>query len=348
MARRFVFPEPKLVVLDEFDPGAVRPEDVRVRLTWSLMSTGTENTAFNGIFDPASHWGDYVTYPFCPGYSSTGEIIEIGPEVTGVAVGDQVFHMWPHSSEAVLPAVSAFPVPEGIDLAAANWAALAGIAYIGIRRAAIRVGETTVVIGAGPVGQMVTRWAALAGSGRVIVIDPAAERLTLAKEGGATDVIASPVSEAVEAVREINGGRRADVVIDTTGRAASFAEGLALVARFGRMVIVGDTGDPTKQHLTRDVIERGVEVIAAHGNYMPFVMGLVSPASWETAELSDVLAERTLGWRAFSAMFFEIVRQGRFPLDAMISHTFPAEQAADGYALVNARRGETMGIAFRW
>lgn len=348
MAQRFVFPEAKRVEVQVFAPGKVEAGDVRVRIAHSLMSTGTENTAFNGIFDPASHWGDYVQYPFYPGYSSSGEVIEIGAGVTSLRPGDRIFTMWPHASEHVLREVAAFPVPDDIDLAAANWAALAGVAYVGIRRARIAVGESTVVIGAGPVGQMVIRWAALAGSGRVIAIDPAADRLDLAMAGGATETIAAPVVEALADLRVLNDGRRAHVVIDATGRAASFAEGLALVADFGRMVLVGDTGDPTRQHLTSDVIGRGVEVIAAHGNYMPYVMGQVAMGAREGAANDKVLAERVLGWRAFSAMFFDLVRQGRFPLEGLISHTFPAEQAAEGYTLVNERRGETMGVSFTW
>ena len=173
-------------------------------------------------------------------------------------------------------------------------------------------------------------------------------RLELARAGGATDVLASPVAEALDGVRAANGGVRAVVVIDATGRAATFAEALPLVADVGRLVIVGDTGDPSGQHLTSDVIARGVSIVGAHGNYIPYMLGLQGAAAREGRAEEQVAAERTLGWRALAATLFDLVRQGRFPLDGTISHTVPATDAAEGYRLVTEQREQTMGVSFAW
>jgi 2-desacetyl-2-hydroxyethyl bacteriochlorophyllide A dehydrogenase len=348
MERRLVIPEPGSVLIEWNDLPTVGPGEIRVQIEQSLISTGTEMTAYSGLFDADSHWGAYVQYPFHPGYSSAGQVTETGPDVMEVKALERIFTMWPHASGHVLPQVAAFPIPAEISLEQANWCALAGVAYVGICRAAIAPGESVAVIGAGPVGQMATRWAGISGAGRVTVIDPAAGRLELALAGGATTVIRVPVSEARQSLFEANHGHRPPVVIDTTGRAATLAEALPLVADFGRFVLVGDAGNPTEQHLTSDIISRGIQIMGTHGNYMPYVIGQRNLAQREGLSQEQVLAERVLGWRAFSALFFDLVCQNRFPLDGLISHSFSSDDAAQAYALLSERRTETMGIALTW
>src|SRR3954468_21708013 len=147
--------------------------------------------------------------------------------------------MWPHASEIVLPIEAAFLIPKAVDPVIANWCALAGVAYVGICRAAIRTGESVAIIGAGPVGQMAIRWAAISGAGTVVVVDPAEARLALARTGGASEVVAEPVATSGPAILAATGGKRPQVIIDATGRAATMAEALPLIADFGRLVVLG-------------------------------------------------------------------------------------------------------------
>ena len=348
MARRITFPAPERVILESVNPAALAPGEVRLAIAQSLISTGTEMTAYGGRFNPDSHWGAYVRYPFSPGYSSTGTISEVGTDVDDALIGTRAFTMWPHASSHDLPALCAFPIPDDVDFEQANWCALAGVAYVGIRRSRLTAGESVAIIGAGPVGQMATRWAAVSGARQIIVIDPVGSRLTMAEAGGATDVLALNVADAIPALPEVASSGRPQVVIDTTGRADTFAEALPLVADFGRLVVLGDAGDPTRQHLTSDLISRGVEVIGAHGNYMPYVMGVQAWQSREGQSEAVVLEQRVHGWRAFSAFFFALVADGRFPVDGLVSHRFPAEDAAAAYGLLAERRTETMAIALDW
>jgi threonine dehydrogenase-like Zn-dependent dehydrogenase len=111
------------------------------------------------------------------------------------------------------------------------------------RLGGLHTGQSVVVQGCGPVGLAATWLAHLAGAHPVITVGAPAHRLAMARRFGATDVVdmqAVPdAAERARIVRERTGGRGADVVIEAAGALPAFAEGMGLVARAGRYLIVG-------------------------------------------------------------------------------------------------------------
>ena len=63
---------------------AVQPGEIVVQLQRSLISTGTECICLQRNFAPGSHWDTWVKYPFRPGYSAVGVVIEAGDFVKAV------------------------------------------------------------------------------------------------------------------------------------------------------------------------------------------------------------------------------------------------------------------------
>lgn len=326
MPARIVFTGQRNVSLEGFATPAVGPDQVRVRSLCSLMSTGTENIVFNRLFDPGTHWDQWVRYPFYPGYSTIAVVEACGDRVTSVKVGDRIACRAPHASHHVLAADRCFPLPAQLDARQAAWFALAKIAFIGARAASYQIGDSVLIIGAGPIGQMSTRWARALGARHIVVVDPVAQRLPLARAGGATATIAEPIAEAEAAVRAACAGVLPRVVIDSTGHAAVFAAALRLVADRGRVVVLGDTGSPASQGLTSDVITRGLTIVGAHDCHVD--------AQWNDASIA--------------AYTFALAGEGRFPLTDLITDVFNPDRCAEAYAAANARRGDTMGICFDW
>jgi L-iditol 2-dehydrogenase len=127
-----------------------------------------------------------------------------------------------------------------------------------IDRATLGLGDTVVVQGAGAVGLSAAALARRAGAGRVIVIGGPADRLALAREMGADEVVdLDGTAEArIERVRALLGGG-ADVVIEAAGSARAFEEGLEIVRDGGTYVIAGhytNVGDSTvnaHRHINR-------------------------------------------------------------------------------------------------
>jgi 2-desacetyl-2-hydroxyethyl bacteriochlorophyllide A dehydrogenase len=325
-SRRLVFPAKQQVLIENFDPGKPGRDQVLLRTQLSLMSTGTENIVFNRLFDPGTHWDNWVKYPFYPGYTSVGVVEAVGEGVTALKAGDRVAFRQGHRSHAVENAANCYPIPDGLPFEHAAWFALAKIAFVGARAADYRLGDSVMIIGAGPIGQMSLRWATAAGLNPIIVVDTAVSRMPLATAGGATAVVTSPITEAREQILKAGNGKLPKVVIDSTGNAAVFSAALGLAADRGKVVVLGDTGSPAKQALTLDVVTRGITIVGAHDGH--------NTDEWHDATIMQ--------------LFFSLALSGRFKLDGLTSHVFAPEDCAEAYLTANRDRASTMGLIFDW
>lgn len=111
--------------------------------------------------------------------------------------------------------------------------------------AGIRLGDSVVVLGAGPVGQSITALATLSGGGEVITVGAPEDRLDFARRMGATRALGLDGSGAERAaqVRSWTGGRGADVVIEASGAPEAVSQALDMVRDGGRVVVVGQYTD---------------------------------------------------------------------------------------------------------
>lgn len=139
---------------------------VLVQSSVSLISTGTECICFRGEFDEGTNWSGWVKYPFYPGYSAVGQVARVGPGVVGLAEGDAVFTGGSHQQWNVVEAEDLIKLPAGVSHEDASWSALAVITQTAVRRAEHTMGDTAVVIGLGPLGQMVRNTCASSACGR--------------------------------------------------------------------------------------------------------------------------------------------------------------------------------------
>jgi len=176
------------------------------------------------------------------------------------------------------------------------------------------------------VGQMTVRWATAMGVSERIVADLSAMRLEHATRGGASRVLHGSVDEFAGDISSMNNGEGPPLVVDTTGSSAAFPLALAAAGRFGKVLILGDSGFPGKQCLTSDVMTKGLTIQATHDSH-------------------DVD-----GWtqRRVDALFFDLVRQGKFDLNELITHEFSPGDCADAYALASDRREQAVGILYDW
>ena len=100
----------------------------------------------------------------------------------------------------------------------------------------VEPGSTVLVIGAGAIGTLMARAALLDGASRVLVTDPARERLRFAEAQGAEPL---PEGDPAEAVSDATAGEGVDVVIDAAGFEATWALGVKAVRHGGRIEEVG-------------------------------------------------------------------------------------------------------------
>jgi 2-desacetyl-2-hydroxyethyl bacteriochlorophyllide A dehydrogenase len=314
------------VILEEQSVGTPGKGEVLFQTQYTLMSTGTENIVFNRLFEPGSHWDKWVEYPFYPGYCAVGIVKAIGPDVAGIKVGDHIACRAGHSSHHISAAESCFLIPKDIDMKEAVWFGLAKIAFMGAKAAQHFLGDSVLVIGAGPIGQMALRWAVASGAQSVIVIDSVEKRLVMAKKGGATATISVSLDKAEEEIKKANGGKPVRVVIDSTGNAQVFSKALTLADKYGKVVILGDTGSPSQQNLSPDVITRGLTIVGAH----------------------DMHNDQTWNNQSVAQLLFSLIKTRRFSLEGLNTHVFDPKDCTEAYTTANTKRPETMGIIFDW
>ncbi len=119
-------------------------------------------------------------------------------------------------------------------------------AFHALERGDVRLGDTVVVQGSGPVGLMATGLARIAGANRVILIGAPALRLEVGTELGADATISiegTSAEERREQVLALTDGRGADVTIEASGSPAAVREGMLLTRDAGVYVVVGQYTD---------------------------------------------------------------------------------------------------------
>ena len=129
-------------------------------------------------------------------------------------------------------------VPDGLSDEAAAQVEPATVAYHGGRRSGLRLGDFSVVQGAGPIGLFTLQWAKAAGAGEIVVVEGAPARQELARQLGATQVC-SPGEEAMAVVMERTGGLGADVVFECVGRPETIQTAVDFARRGASLMIIG-------------------------------------------------------------------------------------------------------------
>jgi alcohol dehydrogenase len=121
----------------------------------------------------------------------------------------------------------------------------------GVLNGAIKPGDTVALIGAGPVGLSALLTAQFYTPARIIVIDLDDNRLEVARQFGATDIINSTDGKAVERVMALTGGKGVDVAIEAVGVPATFGICQDIVGPGGHIANIGVHGASVSLHLEK-------------------------------------------------------------------------------------------------
>lgn len=233
----------------------------------------------------------------CPNFRLVGVHVDGALAERVVVAADQVFDV------GELPAATAaFCEPMSIAVRA-------------LERGRVAEGERVVVLGAGPIGQAVTIGALDRGA-RVLVTDVAAGRLAPAAAAGA-DVLDATADGVVPKAREWAEGGGPAVVVDCTGVPSAIADGVAMVAPAGRVVVVG-------------ISHRTVEL----------------PVNAFTEKEIDVLGS-TVCTAADFAEAVRLVGRRRAQVERLITHQVPLAEAPAAVEHALHHPGDVMKLVIR-
>ncbi|MBW7997276.1 MAG: zinc-binding dehydrogenase [Candidatus Glassbacteria bacterium] len=330
--RAFIYTGPGRMELRPAETPPPGPGQMRCRTVCSLVSIGTEMTCYAREVEPGSVWDEWIQYPFEPGYSSVGRIVDVGGGVEGLRAGDLVCSNAPHRGSFTDNAENIYRVPENVSPESAAWFQLNIIVQNGIRETRPVLGESAVVIGLGPLGQLAVRLLGLCGLSSLVAVDPSDERCALAEGNGPDEILAATADAAVDRVRELTGGRGAEIVFDITGHPAVFHAAQHMLARRGRLGLIGDVPKPGEQTLTHDIVSNSISIVGAHGAVPPRTGN--DYYRWGRQEMTE--------------FFFGLVAAGRISLDELTTHRITPGQAPERYAEIHAERAAYMGVFVDW
>jgi 2-desacetyl-2-hydroxyethyl bacteriochlorophyllide A dehydrogenase len=340
MGTQLTFARAQTVGFFDYEDVPISPSEVRVRTLFSGISTGTEMTAYRGTSPHLTkHWdaesrlfqdgGDAPAFPVeVVGYEEVGEIVETGADVADVAVGDRVWGTWGHRTTAVLDGAyaSARRLSDTADPRVGIFSHIGAVALNAVLDADIHVGETVVVFGLGVPGQLAAQFARLNGA-RVVVVDGIAARRELAGRLGAEVVLDPTEDQVAERVRELTGGRGADVAIEFTGNHRALQTAIRTVAYNSRVCVAGFfVGEASGLALGEEF----------HHNRVQLVSSQISGSAPRLQHRWDRLRLNTTA--------INLAAKGTLDPLSLITHTIPFAEAAHAYQLIDERPADALQV----
>ncbi len=308
--------------------GEIRPErldnpsadEIVVRTLYSGISRGTEALVFQGRV-PATEYqrmrapfqsGDFPA-PIKYGYASVGHV-EQGPRDL---LDRAVFVLYPHQTRYVVPAQSAYVLPEGVPAARAVLAANLETAVNGVWDAAPQIGDRIAVIGAGTVGCLVA-WL----TGRIVgceveLVDVNPQRASIANQLGVRFCAPDRVSE------------NADIVIHASGSPAGLAVALRVAAFEASVVEMSWYGTET------------VPIVLGEGFH-------ARRLTLRSSQVGSVARSQRPRWDARRRMQFALTLLANADLDSLITGESPFDALPEVMAKLSTAPGDTLCHRIRY
>ncbi|MFZ3034004.1 MAG: NADPH:quinone oxidoreductase family protein [Parvibaculum sp.] len=298
--------------MDEVELSPPAPNEVRLALKACSIN-------FPDILMVQGKYQFKPALPFAPGMEGAGVVAEVGSDVTTLKSGDRVvagLRIGGFAEEVNVPAEACRPIPGNMDFVkAAAYPAAYLTAYVAlVIRGNLKAGETLLVHGStGGVGMAAVDVGKLLGA-TVIATSASDEKLEVVKARGADHVL--NVTEGFrEKVKELTGGKGADVIYDPVGGDV-FDESVRCIAWNGRLLVIGFTSGRIPMVPVNMPLIKGFSVVGVRaGEY-----GRRDPEAG----------------RANIKAIDELAASGK--IDPYVCATFPLERAVDAMRMLQDRK----------
>ena len=164
-----------------------------------------------------------------------------------------------------------FALPDNVSLEEGALIEPLSTGIYAARVAPVRMGDTVVITGAGPIGLMNLLAARAAGATQIIISDRVPERLQVAREIGATQTVEGGADELRDAAHELTQGLGADVAIECAGHPSALAAAIGATRAGGTVVLIGMPPEDTALVNINDLIVREITLrpIFRYNNTFP-------------------------------------------------------------------------------
>jgi len=307
-----VLHKPGELVVEEVPQPAPGPNEVVLKVE-ACGLCGTDLKLFEGHYT--------ANCPVIIGHEMGGRIVEVGEEVKGLTVGDKVvvdpnescgacdwcrsgyptycedlaaygvFRDGGFAEYCRVGAKGTYLMPERLSVKAATFTEPVSCAVHAIDQAAPQLGQTAVIIGGGPMGQILLQLLRRAGAARVILLSRSQGKLDLGLQRGATDVINAQDQDPVAAVMDMTNGQGADLVIEAVGSTPTVEQGAGMLKKHGKLVIFGFSPEGAEAKIVPfDLLTRELTIVASWVNPYTFPRALQVLVT-EEVEVESLISE---------------------------------------------------------
>jgi NADPH2:quinone reductase len=305
---------PEVLKYEDVEVAEPGPGEVRVRHT--AVGLNFLDCYFRTGLYPAPNG-----LPLTPGNEAAGVVVAVGEGVDDLAAGDRIAYaggpIGAYTQERVMPADRVVKVPDAIADQEAAAMMLKGMTaeYLLRRTFKVKAGDTILFhAAAGGVGLILGQWAKHLGA-TVIGTAGSADKIELAKAHGYVHVIDYKKENFVEAVKDITGGKKCDVVYDAVGK-DTFEGSLDCIRPLGMLVSFGQSSGP--------VAPFNPAILAQKGSLF-----LTRPTLFTyIAKREDLVAS--------AKALFEVVSSGAVSIQ--VNQHYPLAEAGKAHADLEGRR----------
>jgi NADPH2:quinone reductase len=256
---------PEKLTVEEVTAPALRDGAVRI----DVHAAGVN---FADLLLISGQYQEKPAFPFTPGAEAGGVVTEIGAGVKGLKPGDRVMALTglgAFAEQAVVDAAKVMRIPDKMDFAsAAAFPVAYGTSHGALEwRARLQPGEWLLVTGAaGGVGLTAVEIGKALGA-KVIACAGGADKLAIAQQHGADQLIDYSKDDIRERVKAITGGKGVNVVYDPVGGDA-FDAALRSIAWGGRIIVIGFAAGRVPQIPANIVLVKNIDIIGFYwGSY---------------------------------------------------------------------------------
>ncbi|MEM2178901.1 MAG: alcohol dehydrogenase catalytic domain-containing protein [Candidatus Methanomethylicaceae archaeon] len=292
------------------------------------------------------HWDEYAEnaakrstnfFPHILGHEISGVVTEIGENVKEIKIGDRIalethipcnmcyycktgkMHICENvllygihtngafTKYAIAPEICAVKIPNEITYIEAALLEPFGVAYHAIEKANIKPGDIVLITGCGPIGLFAQQLARVAGASKVFSTDIKEYRLELSKKiANVDEAINVSKVDPIKKIKEVTKGKGVDVIIELSGSSIAIEQIFKMVAKGGKIILVGTATSPVTIDTTQLIVYKEVEVYG--------ITGRIMFNTWY--KVMDIVANKLVN------------------IESVISHKLPLEEAEKGFELI--------------
>ncbi len=282
--------------------------------------------------------------PVSVGHEIAGEVLEIGPDVDKVRIGDRVtvepviacgrcddcrrgrYHLCQEISVQyrrgqggfapyfVVSEDHAVRLPDGVSFEEGALIEPLAVALHAVKNSGLRIGESCAIFGAGAIGLLVLMLSRLASAGLVYVVDVQDFRLEKALELGASQAINGRQVDAVEVLQHLTSGKGVDRTFEAVGVEITLVQALQVLKKGGKATLLGIFENPKACLPVNIFVQHEISLAGSQGYNWDFQDGLA------------------------------LLEQGRLSLKPLITHQIHLGDLQEGFELLCSPESQAIKV----